>query len=388
VRESQSRGFDVAETVKPFVKDYIGKMRSIKLNKLSKSINQGQIIRNVSLNIPAGKFFALLGPSGCGKTTLLRLIAGLEKVDSGQIFLGDTDITDWPINQRPINVVFQNYALFPHLDVFENVAYSLKLKKLPKLVIEQKVFKILEAFHLENHIYKLTSQLSGGQQQRVALARSIVNEPDVLLLDEPLAALDFKLREKMLIELIELQDKLKTTFVYVTHDQFEALTVADQMAIMNHRGEIEQIGTPKNIYEFPNTSFVAKFVGTTNILSGHLRNLHTEPEIEVPDVGRFHISIPQKKEWMKEGSDILISIRPEKIDISKQELPNFSNSLKGTVQSIVYHGRSTQYNVLLKNQVRLQVFEQNEEHFPQEVIDYDNEVNLYWQKENMVILEK
>ncbi len=363
-------------------------MRSIRLEKLKKTVKEGTIIPEVSLLIPAGKFFALLGPSGCGKTTLLRLIAGLDKADGGKIFLGDQDISDWPIHKRPINIVFQNYALFPHLDVFDNVAYSLKLKKLPKQVIEQKVLKILEAFHLESHIYKLTSQLSGGQQQRVALARAIVNEPDVLLLDEPLAALDFKLRERMLIELIELQDKLKTTFVYVTHDQFEALTVADQLAIMNHRGEIEQIGTPKEIYEFPHTSFVAKFVGTTNILSGQLRHLDGEPEIEIPELGALKIAIPQKKEWMKEGCDMMISLRPEKIFISKKTVKNFSNTLKGTVQSIVYHGRSTQYNILLKNKMRLQVFEQNEEHFQQEVIDYDNEVNLYWQKENVVILEK
>lgn len=364
-------------------------MRSIRLAKLKKTIHEGTIIPEVNLLIPAGKFFALLGPSGCGKTTLLRLIAGLEKADSGHIFLGDQNITDWPIHKRPVNIVFQNYALFPHLDVFDNVAYSLKLKKLPKQEIEQKVLKILEAFHLDSHVYKLTSQLSGGQQQRVALARAIVNEPDVLLLDEPLAALDFKLRERMLIELIELQDKLKTTFVYVTHDQFEALTVADQMAIMNNRGEIEQIGTPKEIYEFPTSSFVAKFVGTTNILSGKLRHLATEPEIEIEGLGALKISIPHKKDWMREDCDILISIRPEKIFISKkEEVKNFSNRLKGTVQSIVYHGRSTQYNILLKNQMRLQVFEQNEEHFQQDVIDYDHEVYLYWQKENVVILEK
>jgi spermidine/putrescine transport system ATP-binding protein len=364
-------------------------MRSIKLDKLKKSISGGMIINDISLTIPAGKFFALLGPSGCGKTTLLRLIAGLEKADAGKIFLGDENITDVPIHERPINIVFQNYALFPHLDVFDNIAYSLRLKKLPKIVIEQKVFKILEAFHLENHIYKSPSQLSGGQQQRVALARAIVNEPDVLLLDEPLAALDFKLRERMLIELIELQDKLKTTFVYVTHDQFEALTVADQMAIMNTKGEIEQIGTPKEIYEFPHSSFVAKFVGTTNILSGTLRHVDTpEPTIEIPDLGHFKVDIAQKKPWMTEGCDSLISIRPEKIFISKKEVKNFSNHVKGVVQSIVYHGRSTQYNILLKNHMKLQVFEQNEEHFPQQVIDYDNEVNLYWQKENVVILEK
>ncbi|MDQ5956843.1 MAG: ABC transporter ATP-binding protein [Candidatus Rhabdochlamydia sp.] len=364
------------------------KTLSIRLEALRKSLDGGVIIPDVNLTIPAGKFFALLGPSGCGKTTLLRLIAGLESAESGRIYLGDSEITNWPIYKRPINIVFQNYALFPHLNVFNNVAYSLKLKKLSKEIIQKKVIKILESFHLEQHIYKYPSQLSGGQQQRVALARAIVDEPTVLLLDEPLAALDFKLREKMLLELIELQDKLKTTFIYVTHDQFEALTVADQMAIMNHKGEIEQIGTPKEIYEFPISSFVAKFVGTTNILSGQLSYLNQGPEIDIPNLGPFKIDIPQKKEWMDEGRQIMMSLRPEKIFISKKAVPNFSNTLKGSVQSIVYHGRSTQYNILIKNGMRIQVFEQNEEHFPQEVIDYDNEVFLYWQKENVVILEK
>ena len=363
-------------------------MKSIILKNLKKSIPEGTVINDISLHIPSGKFFALLGPSGCGKTTLLRLIAGLESADSGSIFLDEQDITHLPIHQRPINVVFQNYALFPHLNVFDNVAYSLKIKKLPKDLIEHKVTKILESFGLENHIYKLTSQLSGGQQQRVALARAIVNEPEVLLLDEPLAALDFKLREKMLIELIELQDNLKTTFVYVTHDQFEALTVADQMAIMNHQGDIEQIGTPKEIYEFPISSFVAKFVGSTNILQGKLRNLYSNPEIEITDLGLFKLFIPQPKEWMSEGCDILISIRPEKIFISKKELKNFSNVLKASVQAIVYHGRSTQYNVVLSNELKLQVFEQNEEHLTQENIDYDHEVFLFWQKESAVILDR
>lgn len=363
-------------------------MRSIRLKGLKKSIQGGLIVNHVDLTIPSGKFFALLGPSGCGKTTLLRLIAGLEKADGGQIFLGDRDITNLPIHERPVNIVFQNYALFPHLNVFDNIAYSLKLKGLSKETIKHSVYKILEAFALESHVYKFTSQLSGGQQQRVALARAIVNEPDVLLLDEPLAALDFKLREKMLLELIELQDKLKTTFVYVTHDQFEALTVADQMAIMNHHGQIEQIGSPKEIYEFPSSSYVARFVGTTNIMSGNLLQLDSNPVIDIGGLGQFKIQITQKKEWMKEGCHLLMSIRPEKIDISKKKLDHFSNVLKGTVHSIVYHGRSTQYNVMLSNQTRLQVFEQNEEHFAQEVIDYDNEVYIGWQKENVVLLER
>lgn len=364
-------------------------MRSLKLENLSKSIKKQSIINGVNLTIPAGKFFALLGPSGCGKTTLLRLIAGLETADSGKIYLGTNDITSLPIHERPVNMVFQNYALFPHMNVFDNVAYSLKLKKMNRHLIEEKVVKILEAFHLKEQMYKLPNQLSGGQQQRVALARAIMNEPDVLLLDEPLAALDLKLREKMLVELIDLQYKLQTTFVYVTHDQFEALTVADQMAIMNHNGVIEQIGTPKEIYEFPHSSFVAKFVGQTNILHGTLQHVDTDPEISIPNLGNFKVSLQKRKDWMKENAEVLMSIRPEKIFISKKEAShNFSNHLKGTVASIVYHGRSTQYNILLKNNMRIQVFEQNEEHFTQEAIDYDNEVNLYWQKDNSVILEK
>lgn len=363
-------------------------MSQIKIEGLSKSIHGQLILPKMDLVIPDAKFFALLGPSGCGKTTLLRLIAGLETADEGKIYLGDDDITRKPINERPINIVFQNYALFPHLNVFENIAYSLRLKKIPKEFIVQKVFKILEDFNLESHVYKSPSQLSGGQQQRVALARAIVNEPDVLLLDEPLAALDFKLREKMLIELIEWQDELKTTFIYVTHDQFEALTVADKMAIMNHHGEIEQLGTPKEIYEFPHSSFVARFVGTTNIFHGKLRELDGEPEIEIPDLGRFKIYISKMKGWMKEGYDAVMSVRPEKIFISKKEAKNFSNQIKGVVNSIVYHGRSTQYNVILENEMKVQVFEQNEEHFPHEDIDYDDSVYLYWQKENAVLLEK
>ena len=364
-------------------------MRSIRLEKIKKTFSGASVISGLDLHIPAGKFFALLGPSGCGKTTLLRLIAGLESADQGQIFFGDEEITNLPTNERAVNVVFQNYALFPHLTVFDNVAYSLKLEKQDKAVIEHKVMKLLDAFHLTHHVFKLPTELSGGQQQRVALARAIINEPDVLLLDEPLAALDFKLRERMLIELIDLQDKIKTTFVYVTHDQFEALTVADQMAIMNYDGEIEQIGTPKEIYEFPHSSFVAKFVGTTNLLSGTLSKVGTEtPELVVPELGDFKVFIPQIRPWMKEGCEAMMSIRPEKILITKQKTENFSNQLKGIVQSIVYHGRSTQYNILLPNKILLQVFEQNEEHFPQEVIDYDNEVFLYFQKENVVLLKQ
>ena len=361
-------------------------MRNICLKNVSKSKNGNVIFDNISLEIPSGEFFALLGPSGCGKTTLLRLIAGLEKVDSGRIFLGNVDITDEPVHKRKINVVFQNYALFPHLSVFDNVAYSLVIQKRPKEEIAYKVHKVLKAFHLEEHVYKRPSELSGGQQQRVAIARAIIIEPEVLLLDEPLAALDFKLREKLLIELIDLQDKLLTTFVYVTHDQFEALTVADHMAIMNPHGKVAQIGTPKQIYEFPNSTFVAQFVGNTNIFDGSLVVGETETKFEIPDLGTFSIAPPQNSQ-LTSSKEAIMSIRPEKIFISKKPVENFSNTLKGTVSSIVYTGRSTLYEVILRNRMKLQVFEQNEEHFPQETIDYDDEVYLSWQKENIVLLE-
>jgi spermidine/putrescine transport system ATP-binding protein len=362
-------------------------MRSIKFHNVKKSYNDEIVLENINLLIPSGKIFALLGPSGSGKTTLLRLIAGFESVDSGSIYLGNQDITNVPINERRINTVFQNYALFPHLTVFENVAYGLRIKKVPADIIEQRVMKIIKTMHLEKHMHKSITQLSGGQQQRVALARAIINEPDVLLLDEPLAALDPTLRERMLLELIDLQTILKTTFVYVTHDHLEALTVADHMAIMNSDGEIEQVGTPKEIYEFPVSSFVAKFVGSTNIFAGVLQIQQGKQYLFIKDLGLLEVILPKNKELV-EGSQLLMSVRPEKIDISKTPLEGFSNNLKGIVASIVYHGRSTQYNVRLANGEIIQVFEQNEEHFPKEVIDYDDPVYLYWQKENAVLLER
>lgn len=363
-------------------------MRSIKIDRIKKSYHDEVIIEDLSLTIPSGKFFALLGPSGSGKTTLLRLIAGFETVDSGHIYLGDQDITYMPINERRINTVFQNYALFPHLNVFENVAYGLRVKKVPQEQINQKVQKILKSVHLEKHMYKSITQLSGGQQQRVALARAIVNEPAVLLLDEPLAALDLKLREKMLLELIDLQSALNTTFVYVTHDQFEALTVADTMAIMNYDGKIEQIGTPKEIYEFPISSFVAKFVGSTNIFEGIYHDADGRQTLFVEGLGNLEVVVSRSKTWVVPGAKLFMSVRPEKIMLSKRELANFSNVIKGVVKSIVYHGRSTQYNISIADRYIIQVFEQNEEHFPQDTIDYDDEVFLYWQKENVVVLER
>ena len=362
--------------------------RSITLHNVSKSFHNDIILNNFSLTVPGGKFFALLGPSGCGKTTVLRLLGGFESPDSGSIMLGDEDITHVPIYKRKISTVFQNYALFPHMNVFDNVAYSLHVKSRPAEEIQQRVMKVLKAVRLEAHVHRSIQQLSGGQQQRVALARAIINEPEVLLLDEPLAALDMKLREQMLLELMDLQENLKTTFVYVTHDQIEALTVADQMVIMNHDGEIEQIGTPQEIYEFPASSFVATFVGKMNLLKGKLQSVDTTAVIEVPALGDFKIHVVARYEWMKTDALVIMGIRPEKILIAKQRDSNFSNCIEGKVIAIVYHGHATQYNVMIANEQMIQVFEQNEEHFPKEKIDYDDIVYLHWQKENALLLER
>lgn len=362
--------------------------RSITLHNVSKSFHNDIILNNFSLTVPGGKFFALLGPSGCGKTTVLRLLGGFETPDSGSIMLGDEDITHVPIYQRKISTVFQNYALFPHMNVFDNVAYSLHVKNRPSDEIKQRVTRVLKAVRLEAHMYKAIQQLSGGQQQRVALARAIINEPEVLLLDEPLAALDMKLREQMLIELIDLQETLKTTFVYVTHDQIEALTVADQLVIMNHDGEVEQIGTPQEIYEFPTSSFVATFVGKMNLLRGTLMSVDTDAVVTVAGLGDFTVHITARYGWMKPDASAIMGIRPEKILIAKKRDTNFSHCIEGKVMAIVYHGHATQYNVMIANEQILQVFEQNEEHFAKDKIDYDDIVYLHWQKENALLLER
>ena len=364
-------------------------MRAIKIQNVSKSYNQELILDDLSLNIPSGQFFTLLGPSGCGKTTLLRLISGLETVDSGKIFLGDEDITYQPAYKRRVNTVFQQYALFPHLSVFDNVAYSLRIKGVSEKIVRHKVLHLLAIVRLAGREFKEIKNLSGGQQQRVALSRAIACEPEVLLLDEPLAALDFNLREQMLIELMDLQEKFKTTFVYITHDQSEALTVSDSMAIMNHDGQIEQIGTSEEIYEFPSSCFVANFVGNTNIIEGVLYIRDNQIEFKVDGLGDFWVFVPKKKSWMVSGRKVFMSLRPEKILISKKKMENFSNHLVGTVLNVVYKGRSTLYKVRLKNGKLILAFEQNEEHFPQqEDICAQDEVNLYFQKENIVLLER
>lgn len=364
-------------------------MKSIRIEGVTKYFHGEPVLKNIHLTIPSGSFFTLLGPSGSGKTTLLRLIAGFETVDAGAIYLGDQEITHLPPHQRKINTVFQHYALFPHLNVFENVAFGLRIKGLPQPVVEQKVMKMLRAVHLDGHAHKKISQLSGGQQQRIALSRAIVNEPEVLLLDEPLAALDLSLRERMLVELIELQEQFRTTFMYVTHDQLEALAVSHKMAIMNHHGDVEQIGSPKEIYEFPISSFAAQFVGSTNLFEGKIHVKEDGVFLHVPELGLMSVAVaPGNDEWVMHDMPALLSVRPEKIEITKQSANGFSNYLKGRVEAILYYGRSTQYRIVLDNEYRIHVFEQNEEHFPRETIVHHDTVYLYWQKDNAVLLRR
>ena len=361
-------------------------MKDIRLEGITKYHNGEPILQDLNLHIRSGEFFALLGPSGCGKTTLLRILAGLEQADAGNIYVGDTNITHVPVHRRKIHTVFQQYALFPHMSVFENVAYSLRVRGIAEDEIIERAMYVLRTVRLGNFARKSINTLSGGQQQRVALARALVSEPEVLLLDEPLAALDMNLKEQMLVELMDLQEKLRTTFVYVTHDQSEALTIADTMGIMNSQGQIEQLGTSEDIYEFPHSRFVANFVGRTNIFDGKFLIMGDAHEIEVDELGTFQVGVTPDASWLVSGMQLFMSIRPEKIDIHLTKQEGFTNHMTGQVVSVIYYGRSTQYKVRLSNGQSLMVFEQNEEHFPKESIEQGDEVHLHFQKENVVLL--
>ncbi len=367
-------------------------MRSVEFRNVTKLYHGETIVEHLSLTIPSGKFFALLGPSGCGKTTLLRLIGGFEEVDSGEIFLGETPITNLPSNERRINTVFQSYALFPHLSVFDNIAYSLRVRGVETAIIRKRVGRIAETFGIERHLARSVTQLSGGQQQRVAIARAVINEPDVLLLDEPLAALDSKLRERLLMELVDLQDMLQTTFVYVTHDPLEALAVADYMAIMGPEGSIEQQGTPREIYEYPVSSFVARFLGTTNVLEGVVAKKDGVCTLQVTDLCTLLIDESSQTSGgarsLVDGSVARISVRPEKIMITKVPQEGYLPGIQGRVDKMFYNGHSTMYHIRINDSTVLRVFEQNEEHTKQEVINYDDMVYLYWFSKNVVVLEK
>jgi len=315
-------------------------------------------VEHVDLRIAEGEFFSLLGPSGCGKTTTLRMVAGFEEPTSGQILLHGRDVVGVPPFRRDVNMVFQQYALFPHMDVFENVAFGLRRKKVDKDEIRRRVGETLALVELEGREKRKPRQLSGGQQQRVALARALVNRPRALLLDEPLGALDLKLRQAMQLELKRIQREVGITFVYVTHDQEEALTMSDRLVVMN-AGRIEQLGSPRELYEHPATRFVANFIGTSNILTGRLERkgdgwalagLGPDQRVLVADAAHAG-----------DGQDVELAIRPEKIVLRTEQdpPPPDRSALKVRVDEVVYLGTSTQYRTVTDGGDAVTVYRQN-----------------------------
>lgn len=327
----------------------------LRLTRITKTFGDFTAVDDLTLTIPQGSFFALLGPSGCGKTTTLRMIAGLEEPTVGSIHIGDTDITTKKPYQRPVNTVFQNYALFPHLSIFENVAFGLRRRGIKD--VKEQVEKVLKLVELPHFADRKPTQLSGGQQQRIALARAIVNRPALLLLDEPLGALDLKLRRQMQIELKWIQTEVGLTFVHVTHDQEEAMTMADTIAVMNE-GKIEQMGSPAELYESPSTAFVANFLGQSNLIRGKIES--SDGDSSVVHVHGQKISLVKSRN-RSQGASVLVGIRPEKIRIGLPEDRVTGNSLTGGIVSDVsFVGVSTQYVVEMPWKQDLMVFEQND----------------------------
>ncbi|SCF42529.1 spermidine/putrescine transport system ATP-binding protein [Micromonospora purpureochromogenes] len=313
----------------------------LRLANLTKRFGVFTAVDDLSLTIPQGSFFALLGASGCGKTTTLRMIAGLEEPTSGQVLLGDRDIARLRPYKRPVNTVFQSYALFPHLNIFENVAFGLRRRGIRS--VDDEVMRMLSLVQLDDYGNRRPAQLSGGQQQRVALARALINRPQVLLLDEPLGALDLKLRRQMQIELKRIQTEVGITFVHVTHDQEEAMTMADTVAVMN-AGRIEQLGAPADIYEFPATAFVANFLGQSNLLAAEAAGT-AGTEVPVTAHGaRF--SVPADRARSDRGA-VYLGVRPEKLHLvgSADQVPGGHQHIEGVVTDASYVGVSTQYLV-------------------------------------------
>jgi spermidine/putrescine transport system ATP-binding protein len=328
----------------------MGEKSALELKGINKTFGKVTAVKDFSLDIEDGEFISLLGPSGCGKTTLLRIVAGFEFPDSGEVIISGENILELPPNKRPMNMVFQRYALFPHMTVYENIAFSQVLKKRPGEEIEEKVGKMLDLVQLEGFESRKPEQLSGGQCQRIALARALINEPRVLLLDEPLGALDLKIRKQMQIELKNIQEKLGITFIYVTHDQEEALVMSDRIVLMR-AGKIIQADTPKRIYSHPNTKFSASFIGESNIYEGvveEIRDDHLSVDVDGLLI-RANRNIDVKK-----GDKVFLAIRLEKVKrIRKEESRTFENMVKGRCEDIVFFGSLVKYYVRLSEKAEM-----------------------------------
>lgn len=388
---------------------------TVSISNVSKHFGSFHALDNVNITINKGEFFSLLGPSGCGKTTLLRIIAGFEFPDDGVVLFDDKNVIPLAPNKRQSNTVFQSYALFPHLSVYDNVAFPLKLKKINKEEIDEKVKKYLHLVQLDEHMHKKPNQLSGGQRQRVAIARALINEPKVLLLDEPLSALDAKLRANLLVDLDALHDKIGITFIYVTHDQSEALAVSDRIAVMN-KGKVLQVGTPFEIYESPATQFVAQFIGETNLFEStvvecidHETSNNTSEymvTLNVPTLG-IQAQLKGDTQATKEedknilvtdyehtdvGQKVAFTVRPEKIRITKEE-PDVQgrrdiNVFKGIVEEPIYTGFQSKFYVRLENGTIIKVFKQHTNYLDNGPgIQWKDEVYVSWSAEDGYIVE-
>ncbi|MGC2340776.1 MAG: ABC transporter ATP-binding protein [Methyloceanibacter sp.] len=366
----------------------------ISFRNISKRWGSAVGVDNVSLDIMPGEFFALLGPSGCGKTTLLRMLAGLEVPSDGHIAIDGQDMAEIPPNRRAVNMVFQSYAVFPHMSVADNVAYGLKIDGVPPAERDRRVQEALDLVQLAHLAARMPDQLSGGQRQRVALSRALVKKPKVLLLDEPLSALDAKLREAMRFELSQLQQKVGITFIMVTHDQTEALAIACRVAVMN-KGSIAQLGTPSDLYEFPASRFVADFIGSVNMFEGKL--IDDKPDeaiVACPELDPYPVQVPHGVPG-KEDSSVWVAIRPEKMNLHKDAdappaLPECAaahNVAKGEIKDISYLGDISIYHVLLANGRLIRISRPNRSRWDQDNFAAGEEVWVSWGGSSPVVLQ-
>lgn len=348
----------------------------VKIDNVNKKYGDNHVVKDLFIEVKKGEFLTMLGPSGCGKTTTLRMIAGFETPTSGNIYIEGEEIQNTEPYDREVNTVFQNYALFPHMTIYDNLAFGLSVKKVNKAEIKKRVTEILELVQLVGFENRKPDQLSGGQKQRVAIGRALINRPKVLLLDEPLGALDLKLRKQMQFELKRLQKKLGITFVYVTHDQEEALTMSDRIAIMSG-GNLEQIGTPKEIYEKPKSKFVADFIGESNIFYG-VANRRTDDTLEVKLENGSVTAIDSQ---VKDNEIIYVLVRPENIKLSKEPVDGFT--LIGKVKEHIYIGNVNKTIIMLPTgmEVKMNTTPKTE------LMPVDSEVYVYWKKDDAVVIK-
>ena len=356
----------------------------IRIENVTKKFGDFTAIDNLSLDIYKSEFFSLLGPSGCGKTTLLRMLAGFENVTDGRILVDGEDMSDIPPHLRPINMMFQSYALFPHMTVEKNIAFGLKQDKLPDDVINQRVEEMLELVELTKFAKRKPNQLSGGQSQRVALARSLAKSPKLLLLDEPLGALDKRLREQTQFELMDIQEKLEVTFVIVTHDQEEAMTVSSRIGVMES-GNLIQVATPTEIYEAPVNKDVADFIGDVNLLKGLYKGKDKEGTQLLSEDSNSIVYATQEVEAELEDT-IWFAIRPEKLEISKRKPSNDINVLQGVIEDIAYGGSFSTYHVRLDNGRILKAIRANRVRTEEHHLTWEDEVYLHWSAHSAVVL--